>query len=254
MESHESVKLESVWIQTGPLRIHTLVSPAPLRADSSTIVLVHGLVISSRYMAPTARRLAPHHRVLALDLPGFGKSDKPPRPLNISQLADAVVAWMDAIKLERAVFLGNSMGCQVLADLAMRHPSRVDRLILTGPTVDPNARTGFQQVMRWLLDVPLEKPSIAIPFLIDCWAAGLGRALQTFRHLLIDRVEEKLEKIEAPALVIRGSRDPISPQAWVEGAAKLLPCGRPAVIPGAPHCVTYSAPDELVSLILDFLS
>ena len=253
MDSHETGKLESIWVQAGPLRMHTRISPAPLATNSPSLVLIHGLVISSRYMVPTARRLATRYRVLALDLPGFGKSDKPLHVLDVPELADAVVVWMDAINLERGVFLGNSMGCQVIADLAMRYPSRVDRLILTGPTVDPNGRTAFQQVLRWLLDVPLERPSIAIPFLTDCWAAGIGRAMMTFRYLLIDKVEEKLGRITVPVLVVRGSRDAICPQAWVEEAVRLLPRGSLAVIPGAPHCVTYSAADELVRLVLMFL-
>lgn len=205
-------------------------------------------------MVPTAQRLAPHCRVLALDLPGFGKSDKPSHVLGIPELADAIVAWMDATSLDRPVLLGNSLGCQVLIDLAMRYPSRVARLILTGPTVDPDARSAFQQVLRWLLNVPLERPSIAIPFLIDCWSAGLSRGIQTFRYLLKDRMEEKLGRVNAPVLVVRGSRDPICSQSWVEDMVRLLPCGRMAVIPGAPHCVNYSAASELVRLVLNFIN
>ncbi len=56
------------------------------------VVLVHGLVVSSRYMVPTAERLAPHCRVFAPDLPGFGGSEKPPRVLDVAGLSDALSA------------------------------------------------------------------------------------------------------------------------------------------------------------------
>lgn len=81
------------------------------------MVLVHGLVVSSRYMVPTLERLAPYHRVYAPDLPGFGKSDKPPRVLNVAELSDSLVAWMEKIGLKSAALVGNSFGCQIIADL-----------------------------------------------------------------------------------------------------------------------------------------
>jgi len=70
-------KLQSAWTSIDGLRMHARVSQGP---GSPAMVLVHGLVVSSRYMVPTAERLSPHHPVYVPDLPGFGKSDKPPVP------------------------------------------------------------------------------------------------------------------------------------------------------------------------------
>lgn len=61
------------------------------------MALVHGLIVPSRYMAPTLRRLTPYYRVFASDLPGFGKSANPPRVLNVSELSDSLVAWMETV-------------------------------------------------------------------------------------------------------------------------------------------------------------
>jgi 2-hydroxy-6-oxonona-2,4-dienedioate hydrolase len=116
-------------------------------AGGVPVVLVHGLVVSSLYMEPTAERLAPFHRVFAPDLPGFGRSDKPSRALSVAGLADALGAWMDAEGLERAVLVGNSLGCQVIAEMAARAPHRAAGVVLTGPTVEPSgphARTAVQ--------------------------------------------------------------------------------------------------------------
>jgi pimeloyl-ACP methyl ester carboxylesterase len=103
---------------------------------------------------PTAVALAPLCTVAAIDLPGYGDSAKPRAFLRIDGLADALVAWMDALRLESAHWIGNSFGCQILADLALRHPDRVNRLVLQGPTVDPQARTLRQQ----LIGTPGESP------------------------------------------------------------------------------------------------
>jgi 2-hydroxy-6-oxonona-2,4-dienedioate hydrolase len=101
---------------------------APLPACPSSIGV--GTIISSRYMVPTAVELAPLCLVYAVDLPGYGDSVKPRAILGLSELADALAAWMDARRLGSAHLAANSFGCQVLAEFALRHVPRVDRLVL----------------------------------------------------------------------------------------------------------------------------
>jgi 2-hydroxy-6-oxonona-2,4-dienedioate hydrolase len=88
-------------------------------------------------MVPTLSQLAPHYHLYAPDLPGFGKSDKPPHALNVCELSDSLAAWIGEIGLQRATLVGNSFGCQVIVDLAVRHPERVKRTVLQGPTMNP---------------------------------------------------------------------------------------------------------------------
>lgn len=233
----------------GPDR--SVTGPGPAHAPS--IVLVHGLVISSLYMVPTAVRLAPYFPVLAPDLPGFGLSEKPHAVLSIRGLADALAEWMDALGLARVVLVGNSLGCQVIADLALRHGDRVAAAVLAGPTMDPHARTAPRQIGRWLVDWTHEPPSLAAAHAVDYRRAGVRRAWRTFRHALADRVEEKLPALAAPTLVVRGSRDPIVPQRWAEEAGALLPLGRLHVIPGGPHVVNYTSADAFAGVVHDFV-
>jgi 2-hydroxy-6-oxonona-2,4-dienedioate hydrolase len=222
-------------------------------AGGLAVVLVHGLVVSSRYMVPTAERLAPYHRVYAPDLPGFGKSEKPAQALNVAGLSDALSAWMEEVGLVRAALVGNSMGCQVIADLAVRHPGRVERAVLQGPTMDPRARTLPRQAGRWLLDAPREPLSLLPIELLDYLSAGTRRAWRTFRYALEDRIEEKLPHMGVPTLVVRGSQDPIAPQRWAEEATELLPMGRLAVIPGAAHTANYGRAAEFARTVREFL-
>jgi hypothetical protein len=93
----------------GGLRVHArLIDSAA--AGATDAVLVHGLGVSSRYMLPLARELAPHFRVHAPDLPGFGHGDHPPAPLDVPGLAAALVEWVEAIGLTAPALIGNSMG------------------------------------------------------------------------------------------------------------------------------------------------
>src|SRR5215217_659764 len=77
-------EVESRWIRVGDWDLHARVSVDPVPAGRLPVVLLHGLVVSSRYMVPTAEQLASHHSAYALDLPGFGKSAKPRHVLTIA--------------------------------------------------------------------------------------------------------------------------------------------------------------------------
>jgi 2-hydroxy-6-oxonona-2,4-dienedioate hydrolase len=240
-------RLERRWRTVDGYRMHSRESVPTGHARGRTpIVLVHGLVVSSLYMIPTAELLAPDFPVFAVDLPGFGRSDPRAEPLDVPGLADALLRWLDAAGIPRAVLLGNSLGCQIVADLAVRYPERVERVVLVAPTVDPRARSFLRQALRLAIDVRREKPSLALVHLRDYWAAGVRRAARTIRYMLRDRIELKLPRIGVPVLVVRGDRDPVVPQRWAEEVQRLAPLAELRVIPGAAHAVNYDAPLELV--------
>src|SRR5436190_2195210 len=111
--SEEDRRIGSRWAVVGGLRMHACAATDAVDGLALPVVLVHGLVVSSRYMLPLAERLADHAHVYAPDLPGFGKSDHPERPLDIAGLADGLAAWMHVTGIPRAALIGNSMGCQV---------------------------------------------------------------------------------------------------------------------------------------------
>lgn len=230
--------LDSRVYSVGPWRIHARVAAT---GDRPSILLVHGIAVSSRYMVPLAMHLAPSLDVYAPDLPGIGRSSKPRHALQLPELADCLVEFADATVIERAVFVGNSFGCQIAAEVAVRHPERVRALVLQGPTVDPHARSWPRQVLRWITDGPREPQGIhlAATLVRDYIDCGPRRALELFRYALRDPIEKKLGRIDAPAVVVRGSHDPIVPQQWAEEVATLLPRGRLVVVPGPAHTVNF---------------
>jgi len=235
------------------LRMHARVSEK-WGAGGRPVVLVHGLVVSGRYMVPLMDELARSHVVYAPDLPGFGRSEGPPRALDMAGLADALAAWMRSVGLGGAALVGNSMGCQVIAWLALRHPELVEKVALQGPTMDPRARSMPRQAWRFLLDAPRERPSLTLIECVDLLRAGPARSLRTFRHALDDPVEERLPMVRVPALVVHGSRDRISPQSWAEEVARLLPEGQLVVLPGAAHAANHSAPKGFARAVRTFLA
>ncbi|HEY6744220.1 MAG TPA: alpha/beta hydrolase [Mycobacteriales bacterium] len=241
----------SGWTTVGGRRLHarTCDDAAGIR-----VVLVHGLAVSHRYLMPTAALLARRHPVAALDLPGFGLSDEPGRVLDTRELADALGGWLAATGDEPVVLVGNSYGCQVIADLVARRPAVAAAVVLAGPTVDPAARSATRQVLRWLSDAIREPPAQGPILVRDTRDAGVRRVLTTLRHSVRDRIEDKLPRIPVPALVVRGGIEPIVPARWAAQAAALLPRGELAVLPGSPHNSVYAAPGPLTDAVEGFLT
>jgi pimeloyl-ACP methyl ester carboxylesterase len=217
------------------------------------VVCVHGLGCSHRYWLPFARALSPRLRTVAVDLPGFGRTRGPAHALDVRGLSLALADWIRATGRGPAVLVANSVGCQVVVDLAVHSPELVGPVVLNGPTFDRHARTTPRQLARLLADAPAERPSL-VPALTASYAdCGVRRAFATYRYALRDPVERKLRHLRTPVVVARGSRDPIVPRAWAEEVARLLPDGRLAEVPGAGHALNYSAPHELARITLSLL-
>lgn len=216
------------------------------------MVLVHGLGTSSLYMVPTAVRLARDFGVYAPDLPGFGHSSKPPHALALPALAEVLASWMSSAGIQTADMVGNSLGCQIIAEFAVRYPDRVNRAVLQGPTIDAYARTTIHQIARLLRDLPRERiPEYAINS-HDYWRTGLTRGWETMQIALADRIEDKLPNMPMPVCIVRGAHDPIVSQRWVEDLAQVLPNGRLIVTRGA-HTPNFSEPDSFAGVVRAFL-
>jgi pimeloyl-ACP methyl ester carboxylesterase len=217
-------------------------------ADAPDVVCVHGLGCSHRYFLPFARSLAPAARVVAPDLPGFGRTKGPANALDVRSLSRALADWLRGTGRKGAVLVANSTGCQVVVDMAVHAPDLLGPVVLNGPTIDRHARTAARQGARLLMNGRLEPPSLLVIIASDYLRCGLRRYLATVAHKLADPIERKLPLVTSPAIVVRGERDPIVPHEWAREVAELLPFGRLVEVPRAAHTLNYSAPDELAQI------
>ena len=246
-------RFATFWPIVNGCAIHTRISVEPRGVQNSPLLLVHGLGVSAQYMLPSAERLANYFRVFVPELPGFGDSGKPNRVLTVPELADQLVDWLPQVGLARAIFLGNSLGCQIVVDLAVRYPQCMEAAVLVSPTIDPRDRTIFGQLWRGFRDLWRE-PWALWPILVhDYLRTGTRRMYQTLRYALDDPIEHKLPKMQIPTLIVRGDRDTIVPQAWAEEVTTLLPMGRLVVIPQGTHASNFSAPEQLTQAVLEFV-
>ncbi|MFH8347570.1 alpha/beta fold hydrolase [Streptomyces sp. NPDC018045] len=220
------------------------------------MMLVHGLGLSGRYFVPLARRLAASGAsVVVPDLPGNARSRAAAhRAPDVGQLADALACLHQRLSLGPSVMVANSVGCQVAASLAARHPHLVSHLVLVGPALEPGI-SGWRQFVRLVADAPGEPLSLLPLAAFDYLVTGPLRCAASFQHSLRDAAESfeaNLSQVRAPTLVVRGAGDTIASGTWIRRVAALVAAGRAQDIPGAAHAAHYSAPDAMAALIEKF--
>lgn len=203
-------------------------------------------------MIPAALELAQDSDVYCPDLPGSGKSGKPAHALNVAELSDALSAFLQKCGIERAVIVGHSFGCQIAAEFALSNPEKLERLVLAAPSGDPGVNSILRYFGRLALDA-LREPFSLTPLAVrDYLTAGLLRGFRTFRFAVRDRFEDKLPRIAAPTLVVRGLRDPIVSPDWAARVARLLPNAELATIESAAHALNYNSPQKFARVIREF--
>lgn len=214
-----------------------------------TVVCVHGLGASHRYFLPFAAAMAGRAQVVAPDLPGFGRTPGPSEALDVAGLSRALAGWLRATARGGSVVVANSMGCQVVVDLATHAPELLGPLVLNAPTTDASMRTARQQASRLLADVPLEGPWLPVVLARDYLACGPRRFARTLQAMLDDQVASKLVAVGSPAVVVRGSLDPVVSRRWAQRVAAGLPRGCYVELPRSGHALNWSRPERLASVV-----
>lgn len=244
------------WDESGPGPAGLFTRRAGEDRGRREVVCVHGLGASSRYFLPLADALRDDTRVTAMDLPGFGRTRGPRKPLDVRGLSLSLAEWMrarPAASADKPVLVANSLGCQIVVDLAVHAPDLLGPTVLIGPTMDADARSVVQQAWRLAQDLTHERPAIIPLLAVDYARCGPRRYLATLRAGLRDPVERKLHRLPVPALVVRGALDPIAPRDWASRLAEGLPRGRYTEVAGVGHAVNYSSAPPLAQLVRELL-
>jgi pimeloyl-ACP methyl ester carboxylesterase len=221
-------------------------------AESLTFVLVPGLGVSSRYYQPLAAELARRGRVFLVDMPGYGASPHPKRDVTLEDHASVLAAFLRESQIENPVLVGHSMGSEIVAIVAQRHPDVTDRVVLMAPTLEPQARTRSRAIGHLLHDALREPPvvfGIAVTdYLIRCGPPYLFAQL---RHMLADRLEDRMPDLTARTLMIAGDQDPIAGIDWSAGLAARAPDAEHCVVHG-PHVIMHTDPEMIAQHVVSF--
>jgi pimeloyl-ACP methyl ester carboxylesterase len=246
------------------------------------LVMLHGLGATKAEFLPSVPALAPNgFRTIAIDLPGFGDSDKPfPAAYDARFFARWVAATLDALGLDRTHLLGHSMGGRVALEVGMRHPDRIDRLVLMTPS------------MAWLADRPwapalrLVRPELgflqpaprnfvegivkrvvpgadshfvapALDEFLRSYLTPRGRVAfyAAARNIYLEDPTDfwkGLEALSPEALFVWGRRDGLVPIGFARHVRECLPAAKHVEL-DCGHVPQLECPDELHSAITRFL-
>jgi pimeloyl-ACP methyl ester carboxylesterase len=256
------------------------------------MLLIHGLGDEADTWRHVITPLSADHRVVALDLPGFGRSDKPERPYTLSFFQDVVIELLDTLAVQRAILIGHSLGAVIAHSTALNHPERVERLVLLdGSVVARSQKIDLATLLflipglgEWLYTRLRRDPQAAyrtlapyygrldeLPeadreFLFQrvnerVWSDGQRRAFfSTFRNLARwlpgqqRDLAARLSTLGIPTLVVWGEADRINSIENGRALTGLQPIARLAVVPGAGHNVHQENAEAVLKAIREWMA
>lgn len=244
------------------------------------LIMLHGITGHAEAYSRNLRAHSEHFSCWAIDFIGHGYSTKPEHPLEIEHYIDQVLAFMDAIGVEKAYFTGESLGGWVTAKLAQLHPEKVERIVLNtmgGTMANPvvmerlytlsmeAAKDPSWERVKARLEWLMADPSMVTDDLIKTrqaifqqpeWLRGCeaNMALQDLeirkRNMLSD---DDLRAIQAPAMVLWTTKDPSGPVDEGRRIASLIPGAKLAVMENCGHWPQYEDTEVFNRLHLNFL-
>jgi 2-succinyl-6-hydroxy-2,4-cyclohexadiene-1-carboxylate synthase len=234
------------------------------------MVLVHGFTQNRHCWGPIADDLARDHELLLIDAPGHGASAGVE-----ADLARGAALVADAAGGQPATYLGYSMGGRLCLQLALDHPSVVDRLVLVGAS--PGIADPAERARRRTADTALARRvgELGLPAFLDEWLAqplfagldaahgflrerldntvpGLQSSLQLAGTGAQDPLWDRLAELTMPVLLVTGAHDEKF-TAIAEQMVGLLPDGRHLVVPAAGHTAQLENPDGFLTIVRAWL-
>jgi pimeloyl-ACP methyl ester carboxylesterase len=216
------------------------------------LVLLHGYSCSVDWWSRNLAALSRYFRVYALDLLYRRDGRKTP-DFTLREATQHIVGWMQAAGLEKASFIGHSMGGFIAASVAADSPQSVEKLMLVSAALLP---------AEWMKLSPLELlrcapwiPLGVAPLLVrDALRTGPRRLLRTGLELLMSDLRPKLARIEAPTLIVWGGRDGILPVRLGQELHEAVVGSRFELLERAGHIPMWEEPQQFNELALSFLN
>ena len=265
------------WVDVGGTPVNVIDwSPAAGAGTDQTVVFVHGLSgCWQNWLEQLPVFAAAGHRVVAMDLPGFGASPMPPEKISITGYGRLVDGLLDALEIERACLVGNSMGGFVSAEAAIRFPARVERLVLVSAAgissqqlrsepglailrrteriltlytaffASKSAWVARRARLRWItLGFVIRHPERLPAPLMAEQLGGSGKPgfVDALDALTDYPIEDRLEDIACPTLIVWGRDDRLVPLRDADRFAELVSGSRKVVYDDTGHVPMLERP------------
>ncbi len=255
---------------------------AGTRGAGDPVLLLHGFPTSSHLWRGVVPLMPEGHRVVVVDMLGYGRSDRPAgRDVGIRAHAERAIALMDALGIERACVAGHDLGGGVAQAMAVRWPQRVSRLCLVSSVAFDGWPVREVKMARAMLPLTRHLPATwlvsalrsdlvrgyaepeagahAIERYVKPFAGAEGRDAFVAHLSSLDAAETealapRLKDVPCPAAVLWGAHDPFLPQALGRRLHEAIPGSTFDVVPDARHFVPEDAPERVAATLADLLT
>jgi pimeloyl-ACP methyl ester carboxylesterase len=245
-----------------------------LDRERPTVAFVHGAGLDHSWFGLQSRYFGYHgYNVLAVDLPGHGRSEGPPLP-SVEAMADWVMEFLKTVRLEKASLVGHSMGSLIALECAARHPQRVERIALIGVAYPMKVSEGFLEAARKNDQAAYDMETIwghapQVPFGGNpnpgMWMYGdtLARLARLAPGVLHNDLKacndyatglESAAKARCPALFILGRRDVMTPPKAAQALQQKMAHAKSVVLELSGHSLMAEAPDATLDALIGFIS
>jgi pimeloyl-ACP methyl ester carboxylesterase len=257
--------------------------------DGDPVLLLHGFPQTGDCWHRVAESLSVRHRVIVPDLPGFGRSSSPPS-YDAAAVAGTLGALLDAVDAPRATIVGHDWGGSLSFALALAHPERVERLVVTNaPFRKLDLKRGFHflafnipmlpevafrlagdRLVTFMLRAGSARKEVmhddAVRPYVEAYRTGANvtSAMSYYRTVTRSVIARRFRRgpssdgpprrIAAPTLIVWGMRDPALPASVLESIERDIPQARVVRLDDVGHFVPDEAPEELARAIEDFIA
>lgn len=228
------------------------------------LVLLHGWGLEGERYQKLAKALSQDFRVIVPDMPGFGKTNLPPKAYEVDDYGRRVKGFLTEQGINNAHFIGHSFGGRVLIKMANKYPDLVESVVLTGaPGVERfiPKRTA-KRVLYWSAAKGMKGLSFLPPikrlknrFYADRdFGKVEGIMKDTFLKVIRERLDTEAKNIQQPTLLLWGLKDQMAPAKDAEKMLKLIPNSYLKMFTKSGHKLPYEKPEEFAREVRQFLS
>lgn len=216
------------------------------------LVFLHGWQQNSHSFLPLVNFFYKDYRLFFLDLPGFGKSEKPPDNFSSFDYARVITDWLRKKNFKKIILIGHSFGGKIAAIISSQNPSLVSKLVLIGNSglPYPSRVTAFKRIIPKFL---LKKIPTSLKMVFASrdykQAASL---LPVFKTVVKENISQKLAEIKISTLIIWGKDDQEIPLKYGQKMQKLISKSKLVVVDG-DHFPFWQNPQKTANIIKEFL-